>query len=107
MAGEYPRTVNVVERGVLFCDSEVFEVDEAWLRRDTSSPSLTAGVMAATLDDRERKMIEAALTECGGQVSGPQGAAVKLGEPRQTLDSRIASLKIDKQRFKFPLRLGC
>jgi formate hydrogenlyase transcriptional activator len=90
---------NVVERGVLLCDGEVFEVDEAWLRRDTSS-SLPAGQMAATVDDREREMIEAALTESGGQVSGPRGAAVKLGMPRQTLDSRIASLKIDKQRFK-------
>jgi formate hydrogenlyase transcriptional activator len=91
---------NVVERGVLLCDSEVFEVDEAWLRRDPSSSSLPAGVMAATLDDREREMIEAALTESGGQVSGPRGAAVKLGMPRQSLDSRIASLKIDKQRFR-------
>jgi formate hydrogenlyase transcriptional activator len=91
---------NVVERGVLLCDGEVFEVDEAWLRRDTSSSSLSAGVMAATLDGREREMIEVALTESGGQVSGPRGAAVKLGMPRQTLDSRIASLKIDKQRFR-------
>jgi len=44
--------------------------------------------------------IEAALAECGGRVAGPKGAAAKLGIPRQTLDSKIANLNIDKWRFK-------
>lgn len=91
---------NVVERGVLLCDSEVFVVEEAWLRRDTPTASASNGPMASTLEDREREMIEAALTACDGRVSGPRGAAVKLGMPRQTLDSRIASLNIDKHHFK-------
>jgi formate hydrogenlyase transcriptional activator len=56
--------------------------------------------MASTLESREREMIEAALTACNGQVSGARGAAVTLGIPRQTLDSRIASLNIDKHCFK-------
>jgi formate hydrogenlyase transcriptional activator len=58
--------------------------------------------MASSLEDREREMIEAALKACNGQVAGPRGAAVKLGMPRQTLDSRIASLNIHKHRFKTP-----
>jgi formate hydrogenlyase transcriptional activator len=45
-------------------------------------------------------MIEAALAESRGRISGPSGAAVKLGIPRQTLDSRIASLQISKSQFK-------
>ncbi len=45
-------------------------------------------------------MIEAALSECGGRVFGPLGAAAKLGMPRSTLESKIRSLKIDKDRFK-------
>jgi formate hydrogenlyase transcriptional activator len=45
-------------------------------------------------------MIECALAESAGRVSGPTGAAAKLGVPRQTLDSKIASLQIDKLRFK-------
>ena len=45
-------------------------------------------------------MIEAALRESGGRVSGPSGAAAKLGIPGSTLDSKIRSLKIDKNRFK-------
>ena len=44
--------------------------------------------------------IGAALAECGGRVAGPKGAAAKLGIPRQTLDSKIANLNIDKWGFK-------
>jgi len=45
-------------------------------------------------------MIQAALSESGGQVFGPSGAAAKLGIHRSTLESKIASLKINKYRFK-------
>jgi hypothetical protein len=38
--------------------------------------------------------------DSGGQVAGQKGAAAKLGIPRQTLDSEIARLNIDKRRFK-------
>jgi len=44
--------------------------------------------------------IWAALAECCGRVAGSKGAAAKLGVPRQTLDSKIESLNIDKWRFK-------
>ncbi len=50
----------------------------------------------------KREVIEAALRENGGWVSGPTGAAVKLGLPGSTLQSKIRSLKIDKHRFKRP-----
>jgi len=33
-------------------------------------------------------------------VSGPAGAAAKLGLPRSTLESKIRSLQINKRRFK-------
>jgi formate hydrogenlyase transcriptional activator len=45
-------------------------------------------------------MIETALSERGGQVFGPSGAATKLGIHRSTLESQITSLKIAKYRFK-------
>jgi hypothetical protein len=48
----------------------------------------------------EKTIIEAALTECAGRVSGPAGAAAKLGVPASMLESKIKSLKIDKNRFK-------
>jgi formate hydrogenlyase transcriptional activator len=55
--------------------------------------------LAASIADREREMIEAALAQSRGQVSGATGAAAKLGIPRQTLESKIKSLGIDKRRF--------
>ncbi len=44
--------------------------------------------------------MEAALKETRGRVSGPAGAALKLGIPRSTLESKIKSLKIDRNRFR-------
>jgi len=100
---------NVVERGVILCEEETFSVDETWLQRKSSQPTgqllSRSGVLAegkSEFADRERKAIEAALTECHGRVSGPGGAAVKLGIPRQTLEWKIAGLGIDKSRFKVP-----
>jgi DNA-binding NtrC family response regulator len=48
----------------------------------------------------EKPLIEAALRECGGRVSGPSGAAARLGVPHTTLESKIKALKINKHRFK-------
>src|SRR6266851_3655506 len=99
---------NVVERAVILCDGETFSVDEVWLQRKSTELSgplqvSRAGILAADkieFADRERKAIEAALAECQGQVSGPHGAAAKLGIPHQTLESKIANFGIDKRRFK-------
>jgi hypothetical protein len=55
--------------------------------------------LVITIVDREREIIETALAESGGRVAGPKGAAAMLGIPRQTLDSKIASLGVDKRRF--------
>jgi formate hydrogenlyase transcriptional activator len=51
-------------------------------------------------EDQEREIIETALAECGGRISGPSGAAIRLAIPRQTLESKIANLGINKYRFK-------
>src|SRR6202163_595233 len=91
---------NVIERAVILCDGETFSVDGTWLKRESPPVSGPNVPLVSTLVERERQMIEAALAECQGRVSGANGAAKKLGIPRQTLDARIASLSIDKQRFK-------
>jgi len=95
---------NVVERAVVLCDSETFSVDETWLKRELplGSSRLTAiSKGLGRLDEsKEREMIEAALSETGGRISGPTGAAALLGVPRQTLESKIANLGINKHRFK-------
>jgi formate hydrogenlyase transcriptional activator len=40
------------------------------------------------------------LAASSGRISGPSGAAAKLGIPRQTLESKIASLGINKAKFQ-------
>jgi formate hydrogenlyase transcriptional activator len=92
---------NVVERAVVLCENETFVVDESWLRRESAdSPRSNDGLSA--LGDREVQMIEAALAESHGRISGPSGAAAKLGIPRQTLESKIRRLGIDKYGQKRP-----
>ena len=89
---------NVVERSVILCETENFSVDESWLSRKplVHDPKSHSQKLAA----QEKEMIEAALRESGGRVSGPTGAAAKLGLHRSTLESKIISLKINKYGFK-------
>jgi PAS domain S-box-containing protein len=91
---------NVIERAVILCDGEVLSVDETWLSSEQPNPPTPSGPFVTSLLDQERQLIESALSECGGRVSGAAGAAVKLGIPRSTLESRIRSLQIDKHRFR-------
>ena len=92
---------NVVERSVIVCETENFSVDESWLSRQSFASAPKSGLeLSKKLSAQEREIIEAALRETGGQVSGPSGAAAKLGIHRSTLESKIASLKINKYRFK-------
>jgi len=91
---------NLVERAAILCEGDTFSIDETCLKRKIPQRSGPDVPFVTTIADREREIIEAALAECGGQVAGPKGAAAKLGIPRQTLDSKIANLNIDKWRFK-------
>jgi len=90
---------NVVERAVILCEGGTFVVDENWLVLASPRPA-PSEVALASLADREKEMIENALTESRGRVSGPLGAAARLGIPRSTLESRIKSLNINKHRFQ-------
>jgi PAS domain S-box-containing protein len=91
---------NVIERAVVLCESETFSVDATWLKPEGHRLSGSVVPLGATLAEHEKEIIEAALADCGGQVSGPTGAAAKLGLPRQTLESKITALGINKHRFK-------
>jgi formate hydrogenlyase transcriptional activator len=87
---------NVIERAMIFCDSETFCVEEAWLRTE---PAPRLGLQPALID-QERELIEAALAETRGRISGPAGAALRLGVPRTTLEYKIKSLRINKYRYR-------
>ena len=86
---------NVIERSVIVSETDHFSIDESWLSRaPTNSKPLSEDLVT-----QEKQRIEAVLAETKGRVSGPSGAAAKLGMPASTLDSRIKALKIDKRRF--------
>ena len=93
---------NVIERSVILCETEIFSIDENWLPQPPAlipEPKQQLELPRSLLA-QEKDMIEAALKETRGRVSGPTGAAVKLGIPRSTLESKIRSLKINKNRFR-------
>jgi transcriptional regulator with GAF, ATPase, and Fis domain len=88
---------NLIERAVITSDSgAALSIDERWLsvvrsRQPEGSKTLVAS---------EKEAIETALAQAKGRVSGPLGAAVKLGVPSSTLESKIKALGIDKRLFK-------
>jgi transcriptional regulator with GAF, ATPase, and Fis domain len=93
---------NVIERSVVVCETDIFSVDQGWfshaassLREEGREKSIGRRSIA-----QEKEIIEAALAETQGRVSGPAGAATQLGMPASTLESKIRALKINKHRFK-------
>ena len=88
---------NVIERSVIVCDSDEFIVDESWL---SAAPETANRPLSNTLAHHEKAIIEGALRASGGRVFGPTGAASRLGIARSTLESKIRSLGIDKNRFR-------
>jgi formate hydrogenlyase transcriptional activator len=91
---------NVIERAVILCDRETLSIDESSMHRQRLGTLQTPAALAEALITTEKEMIEAALEECRGRVSGPLGAAVKLGIPRSTVESKIRSLQINKHFFR-------
>ena len=106
-AYEWPGNIrelqNVIERSVIVSSSDVFSVDESWLSKESSriGSAVRTSPPVESNERSEKEMIEAALAETRGRVSGPSGAAAKLGLPPSTLESRIKALKISKGHFKF------
>jgi formate hydrogenlyase transcriptional activator len=88
---------NVIQRAVILCDAQTLAVEKAWL----SSTSDDLYDPREGRSSRERERIEAALAECRGRISGPNGAANKLGIRRTALESRIKKLGINKYQYQF------
>jgi len=92
---------NIVERSVIICESDIFSIDESWLPSPLPATESKRYIeLPRRLEAQEKNMIEEALKASRGRVFGPTGAAAKLGIPRSTLESKIRSLKIDRNRFK-------
>jgi transcriptional regulator with GAF, ATPase, and Fis domain len=91
---------NVIERSIIVCETETFTVDESWLSPEPGQTDQASRPLVKFSASEEKKIIEAALADACGRVSGSEGAAAKLGIPPSTLDSKIRALKINKYRYK-------
>src|SRR5580692_3371035 len=90
---------NIVERSVILSSGDTFWIEKAWLASHEAARQELSGPLPDTLQNQERRIIEMALAESKGKVSGPEGAAAKLGIPRSTLETKIKQLGIKKHRF--------
>lgn len=101
LAYDWPGNVcelqNVIQRAVILCEGTL-AVDETWLE-NRSGRRAVHGLSRPSLHE-EKELIESALAASHGRVAGTDGAAIKLGIPRSTLESKIRTLRIDKHRFK-------
>jgi formate hydrogenlyase transcriptional activator len=93
---------NVIERAVILSENDTLDVDQTWLKTEPGQNPARPATLDGALVRQEKEMIEAALAESQGRISGPAGAAAKLGLLARTLDSKIKRLKINKYRFKVP-----
>lgn len=91
---------NVIDVSVIISPGEDLVIDEDLLFGAPIAGNLTEGTLEAKVAQYERSLIERALTETHGRVSGPSGAATVLGMPASTLSARMRVLKIDAARFK-------
>ncbi len=91
---------NVIERAVILCDGETLSVDASWFAAERSKSPDRARRLASDLAAHEKTMIENALRQASGRVSGAQGAAAILGLPRQTLESKLRRLGIKPYHFR-------
>ena len=91
---------NVMERSVVIYEKGNLLVKKSWLSRESFHTEPAAQLPFKRSATEDRAMISAALAEARGRVSGPSGAAAKLGIPPSTLESRIRSMSINKYSFK-------
>lgn len=87
---------NVIERAVILSEGDTLFFDDSWLKHDSKQDRTPSSMSMAALQQQEKAMIEAALKACSGRISGPNGAAVRLGMPRQTLESKMKKFGITR-----------
>jgi formate hydrogenlyase transcriptional activator len=87
---------NFVERSVILSDSDRLDAPLAALREEISRQPSDSDV---TLRDRERAHIIEVLRQTRGALSGPAGAAARLGLRRTTLQYKMQRLGISRTDF--------
>jgi formate hydrogenlyase transcriptional activator len=91
---------NVIERSVIVHEQGNLSVKQSWLDGECFRTQPATPQLFRKSPMEEREMIGAALAKTRGRVSGPMGAAAKLGIPPSTLESKIRAMNINKYSFK-------
>ncbi len=84
---------NFIERSVILTDGTALRAPLAEFHAETS-PSAEP-----SLEETEREHIVRVLRETGGMISGPTGAARRLGLKRTTLQSKMQRLGISRRGY--------
>jgi formate hydrogenlyase transcriptional activator len=87
---------NLIERAVILSRSSTLEVPLAELKQ--SAEVVTGRAETAALRTVEREHILRVLRESNWVISGPTGAAARLGMPRTTLNNKMRKLGISRPR---------
>ncbi len=87
---------NLMERSVILSEGNALRVPLSELKKENPSPLSEPD---HSLDNAEREHILRVLRETGGALSGPDGAAHRLGLKRTTLQSKMQRLKITRRDY--------
>jgi formate hydrogenlyase transcriptional activator len=90
---------NLMERSVILSEGRALRVPLSELHAQKPPPALEPN---HTLDTVEREHIIRVLRETRGVLSGPNGAARRLGLKRTTLQSKMQRLKITRPEYSDP-----
>ncbi len=98
------RRTGTLDSALVTQEKEMIEaalaVSQGQVSGQNGAAAKLGATLAADLATREKTMIESALREASGRVSGAKGAAAILGTRRQTLESKLKRLGIDRRRFR-------
>ncbi len=98
------RRTGTLDSALVTQEKEMIEaalaVSQGQVSGQNGAAAKLGATLAADLATREKTMIESALREASGRVSGAKGAAAILGMRRQTLESKLKRLGIDRRRFR-------
>jgi formate hydrogenlyase transcriptional activator len=90
---------NFIERSVILTRGEDLEVPLHELKKPALVAMQGGRIALPTLRESERKAILTALKASDGRVSGPGGAAERLGLKRSTLRNKMNRLKIGRTDY--------
>ena len=97
--GNIRQLQNIIEHNAILCDDPMLRIRPELLVERTPGPG-HASRLETALTNSEQQLIEQALQQAEGRVSGPSGAAARLGVPASTLESKLKRSRIDKFRYR-------